>query len=63
MVTRRYLLGGEYPSEEFVQASLEKYFFRQNTIFIITPQNIRSFIYLELSPVSTPFYVDNVENF
>ena len=23
MVTRRYLLGGEYPSEEFVQASLE----------------------------------------
>ena len=29
MVTRRYLLGGEYPSEEFVQASLEKYFFRQ----------------------------------
>lgn len=29
MVTRRYLLGCEYPSEGFVQASLEKYFFSQ----------------------------------
>ena len=32
MVTRRYLLGGEYPSEEFVQASLENIFFDKGSI-------------------------------
>ena len=48
---------------DFLKVNTFADFFRQNTIFIITSQNIRSFIYLELSPVSTPFYVDNVENF